>query len=63
MQRRQLYSLESALEVLSLTEQYFDDPDGLELALRSREDADKVLPSLELENTHLAAQKMYGQSE
>ncbi|KAK4704095.1 hypothetical protein P7C70_g2113, partial [Phenoliferia sp. Uapishka_3] len=57
----ELYSLDAALEVFKLRDIFFDDPDGLELALRSRSDAEKLLSTVNLENIHLAGGKFYAQ--
>ncbi|KAM0746313.1 hypothetical protein T439DRAFT_384065 [Meredithblackwellia eburnea MCA 4105] len=58
----ELFSLDAAVDVFSLRDRFFDDPDGLELALRSRPDAEKILSPPDLPNTHIVAAKLYQQT-
>lgn len=59
----ELANLTIALEIFTLREKFWDDPEGLRQALLARKDANLQLhPQTNIPNTHLAADTLYSQS-
>nr|POE99480.1 uncharacterized protein y4il [Quercus suber] len=58
----ELRDLDTTLEIFTLREKFFDDPNALHAAIQQREDRDVQLAPADLPNQHFLSYTMYSQS-